>query len=509
MYLYTVNNILSYNHNGMKNNGTFGLIDNLTLSYNGNQLAEVTEAASDYNATGTFEYKGANGSGYLYDSNGALIADRSRGIAYISYDSNGNPSCIYFTNGYMTKYTYSATGQKLAVEHSVAQPNVTWAFGVKPDISQHQAIFAGHTDYLLGGTLTVKEGTTRMLLFDGGYAKADRIDYTTYDYTLFYYTQDHLGNNREVLNNQGYVQQKTDYYPFGGIIADTSYDQDVQPYKYNGKELDLVHGLNTYDYGARQYNPITARWDRVDPLCEKYYSMSPYNYCGNNPINSIDIDGEDNYTISNSGRILLSKKTDDHFDVLMLSSNPNTRIQLQDQSILKQLSIIRRSDYNGGQYGTMNNFAESAKLFKFVADNTDVEWGFDAFRESKGKIIYQIRTSNGRDYISTHFTGKNRCDLIYILHSHPQKNGNDYASGDFGSGRTFSNYSTEDSDYDTFIRINGKIQNTCGKSHPLPHFFLYNARTKNFFEYDFNRSSIGKSKIRTYKELINNIKKRL
>jgi hypothetical protein len=105
MYLYTVNNILSYNHNGMKNNGTFGLIDNLTLSYNGNQLAEVTEASSDYNATGTFEYKGANGSGYLYDSNGALIADRSRGIAYISYDSNGNPSCIYFTNGYMTKYT--------------------------------------------------------------------------------------------------------------------------------------------------------------------------------------------------------------------------------------------------------------------------------------------------------------------------------------------------------------------------------------------------------------------
>ena len=35
-----------------------------------------------------------------------------------------------------------------------------------------------------------------------------------------------------------------------------------QPYKYNGKELDKMHGLNTYDYGARQYNPVTARWDR-------------------------------------------------------------------------------------------------------------------------------------------------------------------------------------------------------------------------------------------------------
>lgn len=36
----------------------------------------------------------------------------------------------------------------------------------------------------------------------------------------------------------------------------------------NGKELDLMHGLNTYDYGARQYDPILAKWDRVDPLAE-------------------------------------------------------------------------------------------------------------------------------------------------------------------------------------------------------------------------------------------------
>ena len=71
-------------------------------------------------------------------------------------------------------YTYSATGQKLAVGHFVALPNVTWEFGVKPNTSNHTAIFAGHTDYLLGGSLIVQEGTTRMLLFDGGYAKAER-----------------------------------------------------------------------------------------------------------------------------------------------------------------------------------------------------------------------------------------------------------------------------------------------------------------------------------------------
>ena len=52
-----------------------------------------------------------------------------------------------------------------------------------------------------------------------------------------------------------------------------------------------MHGLDTYDYGARQYNPIVGRWDRMDPLCEKYYSVSPYAYCMNNPIMKIDPDG--------------------------------------------------------------------------------------------------------------------------------------------------------------------------------------------------------------------------
>ena len=54
-----------------------------------------------------------------------------------------------------------------------------------------------------------------------------------------------------------------------------------------------MYGLNTYDYGARQHYPVLARWDRIDPLCEKYYGVSPYNYCANNPVKFIDPDGRD------------------------------------------------------------------------------------------------------------------------------------------------------------------------------------------------------------------------
>jgi len=54
-----------------------------------------------------------------------------------------------------------------------------------------------------------------------------------------------------------------------------------------------MHGLNTYDYGVRQYNSLFGRWDRMDPLCEKYYSVSPYAYCANNPVLCVDEKGEE------------------------------------------------------------------------------------------------------------------------------------------------------------------------------------------------------------------------
>ena len=83
------------------------------------------------------------------------------------------------------------------------------------------------------------------------------------------------------------------YYPFGAEFCDGSANTSTQKRKYNGKEFDNMHGLNTYDYGARQYNPVTARWDRMDPLAENYSGVSPYVYCLGNPVKFIDPDGKE------------------------------------------------------------------------------------------------------------------------------------------------------------------------------------------------------------------------
>lgn len=112
-----------------------------------------------------------------------------------------------------------------------------------------------------------------------------------------YCNLDHQGNIREVVNATGHVVQATHYYPFGTPISDhhSAINPDYQPFKYNGKELNMMHDLNTYNYGARQYNSILGRWDRMDPMAEKYYNVSPYAYCGNDPVNRFDPDGRDWY----------------------------------------------------------------------------------------------------------------------------------------------------------------------------------------------------------------------
>lgn len=51
----------------------------------------------------------------------------------------------------------------------------------------------------------------------------------------------------------------------------------------------MMHRLDTYDYGARQYDPTLGRWDRMDPMCEKYYNVSPYAYCHDNLVNAGDV----------------------------------------------------------------------------------------------------------------------------------------------------------------------------------------------------------------------------
>lgn len=271
-------NVLSYSANGSierlqrygkKNNGTFGLIDDLTYSYNGNQIMAISDKAGSLLYDGSFDFKdGANADDeYFYDTNGALIKDLNKGISNIEYDVLGNLKCITFSNGFKTRYIYDAAGNKLRTTHESAVTNTT--------------------DYI--GNFVFEDGKLDKYLFDGGYCSFDN----NQNPTFLYYEKDHLGSVRMVVNEKGTIEQVNHYYPFGGVYGDLSYNAEIQKSKYIGKEFYHMYGLDWYDHGARMYDAARVAWDKTERLYGKFNNWNLYCYGLDNPIKFIDKDGRE------------------------------------------------------------------------------------------------------------------------------------------------------------------------------------------------------------------------
>lgn len=289
-------NITSLVRKGLKQDETYGDIDVLACSYDGNQLSSITESADPVLYSGTVDYKQSGT--YAYNENGSVTEDSERGITHIEYDTWGNPRFIQFSNGSETSYVYSASGQKLRTTHKTATNNVILTPGGTSPLASRLIMMIDSVDYIAGGKLTFQNGLFDKFLFDGGYIQKKKVGLLSLQrdtISTYYYNKDHLGNICEVIDEAGNVKQITTYYPFGLPCwnDNVTTGNALQPYKYNGKEFERTHGLNWYDYGARQYDATLCRWNTVDPLCEKYYNVTPYVYCLNNPIRLIDPDGRE------------------------------------------------------------------------------------------------------------------------------------------------------------------------------------------------------------------------
>ncbi|HAT61961.1 MAG TPA: hypothetical protein DCS83_05350, partial [Prevotella sp.] len=180
---------------------------------------------------------------------------------------------------------------------------------------------------------------------------------------FYYFNKDHLGNIREVVDTEGLIHQTNDYYPFGTPFSNSQSDVSFQKYKYNGKELDMMHGLNTYDYGARQYDAILPSWDRIDPLAEKHYNVSPYAYCGDDPINRADKDGNEWTYFTVNGQttinVTLNFSISENYTAAQISAY-KTAIATQFNNTLSQSS-------GGTMLGTITFYDNNPNILQSLA----------------------------------------------------------------------------------------------------------------------------------------------
>ncbi len=87
--------------------------------------------------------------------------------------------------------------------------------------------------------------------------------------------------------SSGTIAQRIDYDVWGAVTADSN--PGFQPFGFAGGLYDrrttLVH------FGAREYDPATARWLQQDPIGFAGGDANLYTYVGNDPVNAIDPTG--------------------------------------------------------------------------------------------------------------------------------------------------------------------------------------------------------------------------
>ncbi len=204
-----------------------------------------------------------------YDLTGNMISDEYNYLD-ITYNFLNLPSNVRGRDF----YTYLADGTKCAV------------------IGDYDAGF----DYI--GSLLYLKTEEDTLLASAAFGSG-RIVATSQSSVPHYYLCDHLGSTRAIVTQAG-VTETYDYYPYGLTWQQAERPIGTNTYLFTGKEWQAQDGVDLYDFGARFYQPRFGKWLSIDPLAEEYMGISPYAYCGNDPVNRVDPDGQASKKVINN-----------------------------------------------------------------------------------------------------------------------------------------------------------------------------------------------------------------
>ncbi|MBU1368263.1 MAG: hypothetical protein KJ578_09230 [Bacteroidetes bacterium] len=258
----------------------------------------------DYHDNGLY-YSQHQTAEFAYDDNGNLEQDMNRNIGikygilhnlpiYIAYRQTGGGGSIATLD--VSSSTVDLSDRAASTSYSGSMMNYYTLQGRKmaKKVYNDQHTLTLNESYY--DELMLSHRQPARISHADGYVSLDENG----EATFYYYLTDHLGNIRSVItpdaDGKPQVEQANDYFPFGMSFESklpllTKSGSGNNKLKYNGKEEQEMPG-KWLDYGARFYDAQLGRWHGVDPAAALYFSLSPFQYGGNSPINTIDIGGK-------------------------------------------------------------------------------------------------------------------------------------------------------------------------------------------------------------------------
>ncbi|MBQ2839002.1 MAG: hypothetical protein IJE73_05115 [Muribaculaceae bacterium] len=381
-YTYDLNgNIISLRRNGLMSREpadtyelwTFGEIDNVEMTYNGNQLSRIDDADEDIVLSSSMDII-ETPLQTAYDRNGNLSYFSKRGISRVRYNSLNLPES-YLLGNERVRIVYDATGRKLSEIYEVLPQSLASTISemeteetAESQTNDSLWVQISRRDY--SGNYIYQNGNISMIITPAGYISGSM---------RYYYLKDYQGNNSVVLNQNGVVQQINHYYPYGSLMGEVM-NTSSQPYRYGGKELVTLGGLNLSDFGARWLDSPSGTFTTMDPLCEDFQHLSPYLYCAGNSIKYIDPSGMDIWEVNGQGEIVNRVINKEEDKIIMVNDDGSAKIDEEGNEV--SISF---------EYGTII----SQKSRKHLVDNEVVD--VDIFRvrgDQNGEILFKFLSDN-------------------------------------------------------------------------------------------------------------------
>jgi RHS repeat-associated protein len=237
-----------------------------------NNVPIVATNLNGYATTNTFHVlvPTAASPTFAYDHEGNLLTDGTRTFAYDA--KNEMTSIVYSAGPYSgthTEFTYNGLGQRVAI---VERTGTTVGSGTITSTKQ----------YVAGEERNASNNVTKRYFAQG----EQRISGSTA--TSYFYTFDHLGSIREVINSSGTIQAEYAYDPYGRRTQVSG--SFVCDFGFTGHYWHVTSSL--YLSPTRAYDPNLGRWISRDPSGEGA-GLNLYAYCANSPINLTDPTGLD------------------------------------------------------------------------------------------------------------------------------------------------------------------------------------------------------------------------